>query len=110
MRLALLFLLLAPAGKKEWSPLHGIGFSIPPTWKIIERDKQHKAFVVEGPELGPGTPRIVIINAGPAAEVDLDKTADQVAKILAARPGFTVVARKRKVVGQGSGSKTDCPG
>ena len=98
MRFVLFLLLLSPA-KKEWSKVHGIGISIPATWKIVERDKQHRAFVVEGPELGPGTPRVVVSSAGPADAAPLNAKADEVAKALGKRPGFTVVARARKVVG-----------
>ena len=97
MRVALLFLLLAPKGTL-WSEAHGIGIRPPDTWKIVERDKEARAFVIEGPELGPGTPRAVVWNAGPA-ETTLEKRADELAKAIKKREGFRVVARKRKVIG-----------
>lgn len=97
MRFALLLLLLAPEGT-QWSKAHGIGIRPPDTWKIVERDKEARAFVIEGPELGPGTPRAVVWNLGPAA-ITLDKRADELAKAQKKREGFRIVARKRKVIG-----------
>jgi hypothetical protein len=97
VRFALLLLILAPSGR-QWSDVHRVGIVVPSTWKVVERDKKDQAFVIEGPKLGPGTPRVVVWDGGPAG-VPLDRRATEMADLLKKRPGWKFVARKRKQVG-----------
>jgi len=90
-----LFFLLAPVDK-QWSSKHGVGVWIPKEWKIVARDEGDRAFVVEGPKLGPGVPRAVLWNAGAA---DLQQVAQAVAKKIAARPGWEIIVQARKRIG-----------
>jgi hypothetical protein len=94
--LSLMVLLLAPAPPKQWSSKHEVGVWIPKQWKIVARDQGDRAFVVEGPKLGPGVPRAVLWNAGPA---DLDQVAKAVAAKVERRPGWKIVTRARKRIG-----------
>lgn len=94
--LSLLVLLLAPAAPKEWSARHGVGIWIPKQWKVVARDQGDRAFVFEGPKLGPGVPRAVLWNAGPAV---LSQVAKAVARKIERRPGWTIVARAKKRIG-----------
>jgi hypothetical protein len=91
-----LVLLLAPAAPKQWSKEHGVGVWIPKQWRIVARDQGDRAFVVEGPKLGPGVPRAVLWNAGPAA---LDQVAKAVAAKVERRSGWKIVTRARKRIG-----------
>lgn len=92
----LLVLVLAPASPKQWSEKHEVGVWIPKQWKIVARDRGDRAFVVEGPKLGPGVPRAVLWNAGAAA---LDEVAEGVAARVERRPGWKIVTRVRKRIG-----------
>lgn len=94
--LSLLVLVLAPAAPKHWSAKHGVGIWIPKQWKIVARDQGERAFVVEGPKLGPGVPRAVLWNAGPA---QLGRVAKTVAAKIGRRPGWTIVTQVRKRIG-----------
>jgi hypothetical protein len=91
-----LLVLLAPASPKQWSAKHEVGVWIPKQWRIVARDQGDRAFVVEGPKLGPGVPRGVLWNAGPAA---LDEVARAVAAKIERRSGWKIVARVRKRIG-----------
>jgi len=94
----LLVLLLAPADGLIWSKAHGICVRIPDTWKITDRDREQRAFVVEGPQLGPGVPHLVVWNAGEGAGTLAAKT-DGIVADLEKRPGWRVTARVPKRVG-----------
>ena len=94
--LSLLVLLLAPATPKQWSSKHGVGVWIPKQWQIVARDQGDRAFVVKGPKLGPGVPRAVLWNAGPAA---LDQVAKAVAAKVERRPGWRIITQVRKRIG-----------
>jgi hypothetical protein len=98
VRYALLLLLLGAPTGRQWSEVHRVGLVLPATWKVVERDKENRAFVIEGPKLGPGTPRVVVWDGGPAG-IALDKRATQMADLLKKRPGWKLVARQRKQVG-----------
>lgn len=91
-----LVLMLAPAAPKQWSEKHEVGVWIPKQWKIVARDRGDRAFVVEGPKLGPGVPRAVLWNAGPAA---LDQVAKAVATKVERRAGWKIVTQVRKRIG-----------
>ena len=90
-----LLLLLAPADK-QWSKKHGVGVWIPKEWTVVARDQGDRALVFEGPKLGPSVPHAVLWNAGVG---DLEQVAQAVAKKIAARSGWQIVARVRKRIG-----------
>jgi len=94
----LLVLLLAPGEGMEWSEAHGIGIRIPEQWTIKERDREQRAFIVEGPQLGPGIPHLVVWNAGEGAGTLAGK-ADAIVADLEKRAGWRVTARVKKRVG-----------
>jgi len=99
MRLVLLALLLAPAGKKQWSEAFKVGLSIPSTWTIVARDTKDSAFVIDGPELGAATPRAVLKYGGGAGETSLDAFAKQLVEAVGKRDGWRIVASTRKRIG-----------
>lgn len=92
-------LLLAPGEKAHWSEAHGVGVTLPGTWKIVARDEGDRAFVVDGPQLGPAVPRAVLWAAGDAAPGTLDEKAEALAEQVAKRKGWTVTAKVRKRIG-----------
>ena len=94
-----LILLLGPDTSRRWSKSHAIGVWIPKEWKILSRDEGIKAFVVDGPQLGPGKPRMVLTTAGGTAASTLTEIADRLAAQVAKRPGWQVVARVPKRIG-----------
>ncbi len=99
MNAALLALvLLAPAPKKHWSKAHFVALWAPNTWTVAE-GKGDRAFVIVGPKLGRGTPQAVLWNAGPAAKLTLEQKTKELADAVRKRPGWRVVAQKRKTVG-----------
>jgi hypothetical protein len=81
-------LLLSP----EWSTAHRIGVSIPKTWTVVKRDDGKRAFVVEGPMLGDGKPRLVIWNMGPPGKRSLKQMANSFDDTLRKRAGWTRTA------------------
>jgi len=91
MRLLLLCipLLLAAPTKKQWSEAHGIGIVVPNSWKILQRDQGPRAFIVEGPKLGAGKPRLVVWNGGGAGERTLKKIAEEFDAQIRKRPGWS---------------------
>jgi hypothetical protein len=86
-----LLLLLAP-GNKQWSAAHQLGASIPKTWTILKKDDGARAFVVEGPLLGDGKPRLVIWNMGAPGKRSLKQMADSFDDSLRKRAGWTRTA------------------
>lgn len=92
-------LLLAPGEKTHWSEAHGVGITLPGTWKILARDDGDRAFVVDGPQLGPAVPRAVLWRAGDASAGTLDAKADALAAQVAKREGWTLTAKVRKRIG-----------
>jgi len=102
MPVALLCLLLvfAAPSKKQWSKAHGIGVTFPNSWKILERDKGKRAFVVEGPTLGAGNPRLVIWNGGPLGASTLADIAKGFDQQVSKRPGWTRTAMADHKVGK----------
>jgi len=97
MAALLLLVLLAPV-QRQWSERHGVGVWFPSSWTVVARDQGARAFVVEGPRLGPGTPRAVLWNGGPAT----DETLGEFARKLAERVrglGHTITAEARKSIG-----------
>ena len=100
MTAALLTLLLAAPGEKtHWSEAHGVGVALPGTWTIVAKDDGDRAFVVDGPQLGPGIPRAVLWYAGPAAARTLDDKAEQLRAQVSKREGWAITATVRKTVG-----------
>jgi len=97
--LALCLLLLAPQGAKQWSKAHCVGVWIPPAWKIVERDQGPEAFLVIGPLLGAGIPRMVLTRVGDAQARSLGRVAAELERKVAGRPGWTKTASVRKRIG-----------
>lgn len=95
---ALLVVSLAAPGV-QWSEKHGVGIRLPRTWKVADRDQGDVAFLVKGPRLGKGVPRLVVRRAGPAS-APLDTVADGLLKPVLKRPGWKKTARQRKAVGE----------
>lgn len=95
----LALVLLAPAPKKEWSKAHQIGIFVPNTWKVTSRDKEGRAFLIEGPKLGPGIPTAAIHFAGKADGQTLKQKTAELVKVIRKRPGWRVVAQARKRLG-----------
>lgn len=99
MNAALLALvLLAPAPKKHWSKAHFVALWAPNTWTVAE-GKGHKAFEIIGPKLGRGTPHVVLHNAGLADKLTLERKTKELVDVMRNRPGWRVVAQKRKTLG-----------
>jgi hypothetical protein len=91
----LVLLLAAPPAKKHWAKV-GVGIRVPSTWEVVE-DKGD-AFVVKGPRLGKGHPRLALQRAGPA-NVDLDAVAKKLVAEVTKRPSWAVTAKSAKRVG-----------
>ena len=101
LALCLLLVFAAPT-KKQWSKAHGIGVTFPNSWTILERDQGKRAFVVGGPKLGAGKPRLVIWNGGPLGTstlADLAKAFDQQVWRAAVGQNSTDVPRCHTMVG-----------
>ena len=100
MNAALLALvLLAPAPKKHWSKAHHVAVWAPNTWTVAA-GKGDRAFVIVGPRLGKGTPQAVLHYAGPAATQTLAQKTKAQADAVRKRPGWSIVAQKRKTLGR----------
>lgn len=98
MAALLALLLFAPGEKLHWSEAHGVGLMLPGTWKIVAHDDGDRAFVVDGPQLGPGVPRAVLWSAGAADRASLEETAVKLAEQIQRR-GWTVTTKVRKSIG-----------
>ena len=96
--LCLLLVFAAPA-KKQWSKAHGIGVTIPNSWKILERDTGRRAFVVQGPKLGAGNPRLVVWQGGPIGTRSLKELALEFDKQVSKRAGWSRTAMADHEVG-----------
>ena len=99
LALAISLLLLAPEDGREWSAKHAVGLRIPASWTVVAKDDGERVFVVEGPRLGPGVPRVVLWNGGPASDKGIEAFTDELVARIRARPGWTVSTRTRRVVG-----------
>lgn len=91
-------LLLAPASGKQWSKQHSVGMVVPSGWEILERDKDRRAFVIDGPTLGPGRPRVVLWHVG-RVDAPLGDMADVFARKNLQRPGWRQTTKKRVRIG-----------
>ncbi|MEM8883070.1 MAG: hypothetical protein AAGD14_03285 [Planctomycetota bacterium] len=95
--LALLLLLLP--GAKTWSKKHKIGVSLPQRWNLVKTDDGARAFVVEGPQLGDGSPHLVIWSLGSAGERTLKQWAENLDGKLRTRAGWKRTAMVDHTVG-----------
>ena len=93
-------LLLAAPAKMQWSKAHGIGIVVPNSWKIVERDKGQRAFVVQGPKLSGSQPRLVVWNAGGAGDRPLKRIAKELDEQIRKRSGWTRSAMVDHKVGR----------
>lgn len=80
-------LLLAPS-TKEWSKAHDLAIDVPRSWTILKRDDGAKAFVLEGPVLGNGKPRLVVWNMGEPGRRSLDDIARSFDEQIRKRAGW----------------------
>jgi len=92
-------LLLAAPAKKQWSEAHGVGINVPNSWTILKRDDGARAFVVQGPKLGAGEPRLVVWNGGGAGERTLKKIVEEFDAQVRKRPGWSRTAMVPHKVG-----------
>ena len=99
MKLLLAALLLLAPGNKQWSKAHKLGVSIPKTWTILERDAGARAFVVEGPLLGNGKPRLVVWNMGAAGSRTLKQMAEKFDSSIRKRSGWRRITMTDHTVG-----------
>jgi len=97
--LALCLLLLAPLGGKQWSKAHSVGIWIPSSWKIVKRDQGSEAFLVHGPRLGAGVPRLVLTRVADARTRTLGQVAADLERRVAKLPGWTRTVTVRKRIG-----------
>jgi len=94
--LLLSMILAAPADGRHWSEKHGVGLRVPDSWTILARDDGERAFVFEGPRLGPGVPRAVLWNGGAASEATLEQFTERLAERIRARPGWHITSTSRR--------------
>ena len=99
MRWLILLLLVAPASRVEWSESHEIGILLPQGWKIVQRDRGHTSFVIEGPVLGDGIPHAELHRVAASEGADLTATTTKLLESVGKRPGWSVTTRKRKRIG-----------
>jgi hypothetical protein len=93
-------LLFAAPSKIEWSAAHGIGIVVPNSWTILERDKEQRAFVVQGPKLSGSQPRLVVWNGGGAGDRTLKEIAELADSRISGRSGWTRTALAPHKVGR----------
>jgi hypothetical protein len=94
-----LLVLLAATSRVQWSETHGIGISVPQGWKVLQRDRGARSFVIEGPVLGEGIPHVEIHRVTAADAGDLATVTSKLLDAVTKRPGWTITARKRKRIG-----------
>ncbi len=94
-----LALLLAPVATKSWSKAHGVGYRLPPSWKVHSVDKAAEVFSAQGPRAGGGFPNAKLQVAGALNTTTLAGLADKLAARVLERTGWSVATRTLKRVG-----------
>ncbi|MGH7163504.1 MAG: hypothetical protein ACREID_08460 [Planctomycetota bacterium] len=92
-------LVLGGAIHKEWSEKHGVGMSLPNTWRVVERDRGDLVFDIVGPKLGPSNPRARLLRAGGAAGAPLQEIVKRARHDVEGRDGWLITSQARRSVG-----------